>query len=187
MEAIDDVECQNKLDIAVKALVVVLRGGNGILRMHARGALVSIGDPAVPELIKSIRSENEDERLEATKALGGIRNPQAARSLVQALEDQSYEVRYAAAESLAALGLPGVKVALQALISKPDSYLLRTGIHHAFRILRHSRYHRWVEPVISALESQEPEIEVIAQAKSILQALDQIEKDYASHLHGGDM
>ena len=63
-----------------------------------------LGKPAVPSLIQLLSHRKPHVRWEAAKALGGIADPIAAFALVNAQKDRDGDVRWLAAEGLAALG-----------------------------------------------------------------------------------
>ena len=61
----------------------------GIGWKHA-DALIKIGKPAVPYLIKALnKRDGEGKRLRAARALGEIGDPAAIKALTKALDDKS--------------------------------------------------------------------------------------------------
>jgi len=84
----------------------------GALDREARGSAVRelyrIGDPAIPELIRALRSPQDTARISAALLLGW-RGPAAApavTALIAALDDENYKVRINALFALRAIG-PG--------------------------------------------------------------------------------
>lgn len=72
---------------------------------HAADALAKIGLPAGLALIKMLQDKRAGARVRAAKALTAIESKGAIPALFEALEDESYLVRYHAEEALARLGV----------------------------------------------------------------------------------
>src|SRR5437879_5314590 len=69
-------------------------------RREALGALIRRGTMAVNALVELLKSHNEHVRWEAAKALGKIGGHESAEALVGALDDDSLDVRWLAADGL---------------------------------------------------------------------------------------
>jgi len=160
---------QNAVDIA--SLIASLGAAGAISRQSARKRLVSVGKPAVPHLIKCLSDPRGHVRWEAAKALGSIRDPNAAGVLVNALEDKDGDVRWLAAVGLATLGHDGLQPLLMALLERPDSDWLRDGAHHVCHNLARAESGELVRPLLVALDQQEPEMAVPQAAYEVLSAL----------------
>lgn len=141
-------------------LIVQLGDRDGLRRQAAREELVAMGSPALPYLIKELRSPNERLRWEATKALGEIRDPRAAPALVQTLEDEEPAIRWLAATGLIHLGRASLRPLLQALESHSDSMWMREGTHRVLHSLIRDGVADDAVPVLEALEDIEPAVEV---------------------------
>jgi HEAT repeat protein len=148
-----------------------------MLRQTARRSLVAVGEPAVGALVGALNDKKAYIRWEAAKALGEIGSPKAAPALVRALEDGGFGVRWLAAEGLIALGREGLPPLLQALIERPDSTWLRDGAHHVLRVLADRGLHDLVAPAVVALDSLDPELDIVTEAHSVLEALGREERD----------
>lgn len=152
----------------VSELALRLNSENAVERQCVREHLVSMGSPAVPELIKCLSDPRRQVRWEAAKALGEIADPIASTALVGALEDKDGGVRWLAAVALIAIGREGLRPLLAALIKHSDSDWLRWGAHHVCRDLAKAEDARIVKPVLDALNASEPEVTVPGAAYSAL-------------------
>jgi HEAT repeat protein len=155
----------------IRMLVNGLCNEDGLVRVRARKRLVALGNQAVRPLKKLLASKREWIRWEATKALGQIGDPAAARELIKALEDKMFDVRWLAAEGLISMGSKALIPLLQAIRERPDSYWLREGVHHVLHDINDGKITEIVRPVIMALESFEPSVEAPAAIKKALEAL----------------
>ena len=164
--------CQDKLDIAIRSLVMVLASTDEMLRQTARRSLVAIGRQAIEPLTKALKEPHQDLRWEAAKALGEIRDPSAAPALVEALEDSVYSVRWLAAQGLINIGVAGAPFILRALIHNPESGWLREGAHHVLRSIADDSLRHVLAPVMRSLEKLEPGTALVPAAQH---ALDEIE------------
>ncbi|WML67207.1 MAG: hypothetical protein METHP_00709 [Methanoregula sp. SKADARSKE-2] len=79
------------------------------VRSRAGHALGMIGEPVLNRLSELVRTGTPRQRWGATIALGLTGNPIAAEPLIEALGDESDEVRIEAATALAAIGRPAVE------------------------------------------------------------------------------
>ena len=144
---------------------------------------MSLGKPAVPSLIQLLSHRTPHVRWEAAKALGGIADPIAASALVSALDDPDGDVRWLAAEGLAALGRDALQPLLAALIQRARSGGLCEGAHHVCRVLaRKKRLGSILRPVLAALEQSEPEAAAPLAAYTALSRLRELPPDTATSL-----
>ena len=158
----------------ISALITDLTRGRGPTRRRARESLVFIGKPAVASLTAVLTNPNEHVRWEAIKALEGIGGSEAARVLVEAVEnDQDSSIRWLAAEALIGLGRAGLVPLLQALVRHSGSVWLREGAHYVMRRLniKYPDLGSQLTPVLAALESRESVAQVSPAAQAILDAL----------------
>ena len=159
--------------VPLPELVSQLTHDHGPQRERARLALVKAGKPAVPLLIEALTSKSKRLRWEACKALGSIKDPDASAALVAALEDDSMEVRWLAAEGLIALGRPGLAPLLDALEHRSDSIFLRQGAHHVLHALEKENLLRGATlNVLEAIRSIEAEASVPLAARKARGTLD---------------
>jgi HEAT repeat protein len=156
----------------IETLVGQLHSKKWVERQRARIALEKIGRQAAPRLIELLSSRNKRVRWEACKALGRIKEPAAAASLVSALTDDSMEVRWLAAEGLIALGEKALVPLLQALEVDFDSAFLRQGAHHVLHALeRQKELNEKTLAVLDTLRFLEPKMTVALAARKALDSL----------------
>jgi HEAT repeat protein len=155
----------------IDSLIADLTCDDVVRCQKARKALVSIGKPAVPSLIKLLSHQKEQLRWEAVKALSQIADPSTTRVFLDSLEDKDFDIRWLAAEGLIAIGRDGLVPLLKALIKRSDSVWFRNGAHHVLHDLARKGLYDRVRPVLVALEDTEPSIEVPLAAESVLNHL----------------
>jgi hypothetical protein len=162
----------DKSDRCVPALVADLASADPTVRTKARKALVAVGEPAVPSLIRLLLHRKPHVRWEAAKALCGIADPIAASALVNALDDRDSDVRWLAAEGLAALGRESLQPLLAALIDRAQSCWFCEGAHHVCHTLvKKKKLGPILRPVLTALGQSEPEVAVPPVAYAALSRL----------------
>jgi HEAT repeat protein len=138
----------------------------------ARRELVSIGNKAVPHLIRALSDKRHWVRWEAAKALGQIGDKAATEALVKALEDSEFDVHWLAAEALINIGKDSLGPLLMALADHGDkSLLLRQGAHHVLHDINRSGLEAILNPVMIAVEDVSPSITVLQIAKKALDSL----------------
>ncbi len=136
----------------IAKLIAGLACSSSQKRRLARQDIVAIGKPAIPSLNGLLDKTSHRLRWEAAKALAQIQDPACAHGLLTAMEDERFEIRWIAAEGMAALGMPAVKLLLNILQKTPDSSLLRESAHHVIRAaIKDTRWHE-MEAVLLELE-----------------------------------
>jgi len=155
----------------ISSLMSRLRDKDGQVREKARLSLVYIGEPAVAPLIDALSDRRKNLRWEAARALSDIASSTAVPALVTALQDKDFDVRWLAAQGLIAIGCEAVVPLLEALLEYSDSVWLRQGAHHVLHDLEDDELEKILEPVMAALESLDPEVEVPLAAKVALYSL----------------
>ena len=161
-----------KAKTGIPELVSALAGPDPAVRTKAREALVAIGKLTVPSLIRLLSHRKPHVLWEAAKALCGIADPLAASALVNALEDRDGDVRWLAAEGLAALGRESLQPLLAALIERAQSCWFCEGAHHVCHTLvKRKKLGPILRPVLTALGQSEPEVAVPPAAYDALSRL----------------
>lgn len=155
----------------INALVQALGGAGPMPPWNARGALETIGRPAVPALRVALGSGRPEVRWEAAKTLATIADASAAADLVGALEDEDGSVRWLAAEGLSRLGHAGLVPLLHALIEHSGSAWLRDGARHVLRASLNDADAPALVPVLAAIAGPVPEIAVMPAASRALTQL----------------
>jgi len=111
-------------------------------------------------------------RWEGCKALGNIMDPAAAKVFVNALSDESVEVRWLAAEGLIALEKKALGPLLQILETKFESPFVREGAHHILHALeRRKLLTKYTLAVLDSLRYLEPKSSVAWAAHSALDSI----------------
>lgn len=162
-------------EAAVPALIAQLSHKKGLERQHARQALVALGTPAVGALIAALGDKHDVVRWEAAKAFTELQTPVAADALAHTLSDDDGDVRWLAAEALAALGRAGLEPVLSELIAHPESVELRTAAHHVLHSFRDGPWAAIAAPVLETLNGLEPEMAVAFSAQKALDELERTE------------
>jgi HEAT repeat protein len=83
----------DEAEAAISSLLIGLRADDMYLRMAITGALIKIGNPSVPGLVKALFDSNKAVRRASAKALGKIGNKRAIKPLQVAIKDQDAGVR----------------------------------------------------------------------------------------------
>jgi HEAT repeat protein len=155
----------------VSALIGDLGSKDGLVRVRARQALANIGGKAVAPLEEALTGKYDYKRWEAAKTLGQIGDPKATEALINALEDEMFDVRWLAAEGLIAIGWPALVTVLRKLTEKPDSLWLREGVYHILHGIDMGDLEEILLPVRNALEDVEAPLEVPVAAEAALKSL----------------
>jgi HEAT repeat protein len=155
----------------VRALIGDLGSKDGLVRVRARRALATIGGKAVAPLEEALTGKYDYKRWEAAKTLGQIGDPKATETLINALEDEMFDVRWLAAEGLITIGWPALVPVLRRLTEKPDSLWLREGVYHILHGIDMGDLEEILLPVRNALEDVEAPLEVPVAAEAALKSL----------------
>ncbi len=163
----------NTNPMTIKNLVADLSSSDDFTRVKARRELQETGKPAYTSLIEALKNRNCLLRWEAVNVLGGAGDPEVAPALVGALEDSEFEVRWVAAEALIRIGAKGLKALFQALIERPESTFLREEAHHVFHKLARAELKVFLTPILIALESPEPAVDIPPVALHAIETMDE--------------
>jgi HEAT repeat protein len=163
----------NTNPVTIKKLIADLSSSDDFTRLKARRELQETGKPAYTSLLEALRDRNCLVRWEAVNVLGGTGDPEVAPVLVSALEDSEFEVRWVAAEALVRMGTKGLKALLQGLIERADSAFLRERAHHVLHKLATGELKVFLTPLLIALESREPSIELPPVALHAIETMDE--------------
>ena len=137
----------------IEELIKELSNENGIIRQKARYALVKMGNPALDYLLELQTSEKHLARWESVKAISEIGSKDSIPILINALEDEEFDVRWLAAEGLIEIGRSSVHPLLKAFIAKKDSVHLKEGVHHVLKGLEIRGLYEDKHEIITALET----------------------------------
>ncbi len=117
----------------IEELIKDLYNNNGIIRQKARYELVKMGNPALDYLLELQGAEKHLARWESVKAISEIGTKSSIPILINALEDEEFDVRWLAAEGLIEIGRDSVYPLLKAFISNKESVHLKEGVHHVLK------------------------------------------------------
>ena len=163
----------NTNPMTMKNLIADLSSSNDVTRLKARRELLEAGKPAYVVLLDALKDRNCLVRWEAVNILGAAGDPEVVPALVRALEDSEFEVRWVAAEALIRMGTTGLKTLFQALIERADSAFLRERAHHVLHKLATGELKVFLTPLLIALESREPAVEIPPAALHAMETMDQ--------------
>lgn len=90
---------------SIADLIAALADQDGLVVTLAANALSAIGSEAVPALIVALKAEKLSIRIEAARALAGIKDYRSIPALMKALEEDSAVMQYWATQGLDQLGL----------------------------------------------------------------------------------
>jgi len=156
----------------IKTYLVELEDDDTKVRSVARWELASMGSEAVPDLIHQLKTDKEHCRWEAAKILGDIRDPSAAKALVEALVDESINVHWAASEALINYGREAILPLLEGITRHFDSMRFRQGAYHILNTLE--RAHQLepdVQKVLNALRDVGPSVSAPWAAERAIEQL----------------
>lgn len=115
-------------------------------------------------------------REQAVHDLSGHPTPQTAERLVQALEDEEFGVRWAAAVALIQMGKIALPALLRALTQRPDSVWLREGAHHILHYTGDAKIRQQTAGLLEALKGPAAQLSTAQTAYAILQSLEKTEE-----------
>lgn len=149
----------------IKELIKRLYSKDGIERQKARHELVEIGVPVIKYLGELQFEPKQQVRWEALKALSQIAAPESIPILINALENDDFDIRWLAAEGLIHIGKSSIKPLLEAIVEKEDSIYLREGAHHILKDLVAKDLYDDDYGIINLLEkySVKPELALMAK------------------------
>jgi HEAT repeat protein len=99
---------------------LMLQLKNDEFKDDALNALVELGEPALPRLVKALKDKDENVRKQAVKALGLIKHVEAIDPLIDMLADSDFYIRVMAAAGLEAIGDDRGREAIKPLMKDPD-------------------------------------------------------------------
>jgi HEAT repeat protein len=115
-----------------ETMAVHLADKDDCKRQEARSALVRIGRPAVPVLVKALEHPQASVRRLAAETLGSIKPPaeDAVTALIVRLRDSNPQVRAACLETLRRIGGPREQVmdALASALGDADPYVREQAV-----------------------------------------------------------
>ena len=99
---------------------LMLQLRNDEFKDDAINALVELGQPALPRLVKALKDKDENVRKQAVLALGKIKHAEAIDPLIDMLSDSDWFTRLTSAAALEAIGDDRGRDAIKPLTKDPD-------------------------------------------------------------------
>ena len=140
------------------------------MRNRARDHLADAGPGAVEPLLAALSGSGRT-RFEASKALVTHRDRRAMPAFLSLLDDPNSEIRWVAAEGLAAIGAPSVEPLLVELTNSDLVEERRRAVHHVLKELKDPDSVRCVAAVLRAFQSDVAHLDVPRVALEALEAL----------------
>lgn len=132
MKRDDSLEGLNLEDFDHRILkhIIEIAGNETSRKMHARKAIVRMGEEMLLEVTKLLSAKNKVIRWEAAKILQQISSEKSIPDLIQLLEDDDSDIRWIAAVGLIDIGRKSINPLLHEIINNNNSEFLRSGAHH---------------------------------------------------------
>jgi len=157
----------------IEELIKKFYNKDGIQRKKARYALVKIGKPAIKYLSDLLNEPKENEqkeyvRWEAIKTLSQINHPESIPILINALENDDFDVRWMAAEGLINIGKKSIKPLLKSIVKKSNSIFLLEGAHHILKDLQFKEIFNDQTGIINKLENYNLHPDIVTAVEKLL-------------------
>ena len=160
------------IDTHIALLIAALGSKDPHKREQSREALVSAGHAALIPLIGKLKSTDDQVCREAAKALGEIKDPAAAKDLAEALDHNSGDVGWVAAESLIALGSEGLKQTLIVLLTKAGSVPVQQSARAVVSHFAHRMAGESLKPLLARFHAFQPGVAIPPAALHALHKLE---------------
>jgi HEAT repeat protein len=156
----------------IHSMIKELNNPDNSVRMEIRNVLTCIGAPAVPDLLKAMEKADTNLRWQIIKVFDSIRDPSTIPVLMEQLDDDDAEIRWAASNALINLRRQVLPALFEALTRNFGSLRLRQSAHHILHVLKdNGRLTPVEEKVYDTLEEIEPSVSVPWAAEKALRAL----------------
>jgi HEAT repeat protein len=174
----DERDCQLRAVAALRqlkdergamALVEALASDDEEVHWAASQALETLKEAAFPALIQTLKAPKPHVRWHAACGLGNIGDARAAGNLAEALWDDDFSVRWAAAEALPKLGVPAVSEILHRIAHRVLTEEVCQAASHALQLLAPGVGHDRLRLLVGVLRGQKAPIEAPRIADELLQ------------------
>lgn len=155
-------------------LMALLKSKDPHERKKAQYELIDIGKPAIQPLLQMVHDPDVEVRREITAILGELADPSAIPSLIDLMDDEAFEVRWRAAESMTKMKRAALIPLLKELKLKKrfSSPRFLEGAHHILRLLNEEGYLGPSVQVLEAFDATEREIAIPWTANKVLETLE---------------
>jgi HEAT repeat protein len=164
---------QLKAERGSMALVEALASDEEDVHWAASQALNALQAAAFPALIRILKAPKPHVRWHAVCGLGTIGDARAAGNLADALFDDDFSVRSAAAEALSKLGTPAVSDILRRIAHRSLSQDVCQAAYHALQQLVPCVGRDRLQPLLDVLRGRNAPIEAAPLAEQLLQTLEE--------------
>jgi HEAT repeat protein len=151
------------------ALLEALTSDEEELHSEASLALENLDAQALPAYLEALRHARQHVRWHAVRGLSRLDDLRAWAGLAEALGDDDYGVRWAAAGALTAIGEPAVRSILERLSRCILTEGMRQAAFHALHQMRPGTIQLRLQPLLDALRGPAAAAEVPMQAYRMLQ------------------
>lgn len=147
----------------VDVIADALTSSNDDVRYWVTRILESIGEAGVPYLVRALKDTNREIRYFSAKALGSAFDPTVGRALINAMGDEVWGVRRAAAESLCVIESLPIEELLRHIASDNED------IRHWVNYILKEVGHKYQSRIIEAMRKGDSELRLYAcQAAGII-------------------
>ena len=122
-------------------------------KVRSRKTLVRMGKSILPQMHKLIKSENTDLRLEASKIIELISDRKSIPVLLELLDDNTFDIRWIAAEGLIKIGRRSIRPLLTAVRDRKNSIVFNEGAHHVLQSLLNEKEKKKEITLLLSLEN----------------------------------
>jgi hypothetical protein len=154
---------------ASAALAAALASEDEEVHWAASQALCVLKEAAFPALIQTLKAPKPHVRWHAARGLGDIGDARAAGSLAEALLDDDFSVRWAAAEALTKLGAPAVPEILHQIAQRVLTEEVCQAAYHTLHQLAPGVDQHRLQPLLDVLRSRQAPTEASPIADELLQ------------------
>jgi len=158
-----------KVERGGMALVAALASDDEEVHWAASQAIRALQAAALPALIQTLKAPKPHVRWHAVCLLGDIGAVQAAGNLAEALWDDDFSVRWAAAEALTKLGALAVPEILRRLAHRVLTEDVCQAAYHTLRQLAPGIGHNRLQPLLEVLRERQAPHEAPPLADELLQ------------------
>jgi HEAT repeat-containing taxis protein len=163
-----------KISERITTLLGDLESTRPEVRIHARHDLEMAGREAVVPLVEKLKTAPDRVCWEAAKALGTIADPASASALVDALDHDNPDVRWAAANAIIRLRHAGLRQTLMGLLTKASSVEFRETARVVVSYFAHRKQTKFLQSLLKCFSDFEPGVTIPLAAHEALQQLDDL-------------
>ena len=134
-----------------------------------RSILIGVGAPALGLLEEAFTRSEGDAKIQIAKTLGGMGSQEAVQFLINKMESDDFDERYAAIQGLPLAGKKAINPLLHALVEHSDIIAFRNGAHTVLHNISATGSYKFLKPVLMALEGPQSDITTPVAAHNVLE------------------